>query len=286
MRYGVIDIGSNSVRAMLSENGETIYKLINTTRLAEGMGEEKILKAQPVERTVSAVCFFIEKLKKESVNEIFIFATAAVRYAKNKQVLTNEIFTRTGVKVDVISGELEAYVGRLGSLGDNDGGLIDVGGASTEVLVVKESKQIYSKSIDIGAVKIRDVCGENKSAVLDLVLEKIKLFESIPTTNFFAIGGTATTIASVLLELEPYDPKRVDGLEIELSKLKALEDKLYSLTLEERKKLKGLQPERAKVICGGISLMICLMEKIAITKIAVSEKDNLEGYLKYKTEKI
>ena len=91
MKYGVIDVGSNSVRLMISERGRTLYKLVKTTRLSEGMGEQKILQPEAVERTVRAVSFFIDEAKREQVDKTFVFATAAVRRASNPEVFLQAV---------------------------------------------------------------------------------------------------------------------------------------------------------------------------------------------------
>ncbi len=282
MKFGVIDIGSNSVRLMINENGKTLYKLVNTTKLAEGMGAERLLKSQSVERTVSAVSFFVKKAREEKVDELNIFATAAVRTANNSSDFVKAVKEATDIDVDVISGEMEAFIGRLGAIGDCDGGIIDVGGASTEVTAVINGKQVYSKSLNLGAVKIKDAVGQDKILAKQLITQTIIDYGVIPKTVYRGIGGTATTIAAMILELEVYDPQKVDGFRIGLSELEELADKLYSMTVEQRKKLKGLQPARAEVIAGGAMLLLNIMKKIGIDSLIVSESDNLEGYLELK----
>lgn len=282
MKFGVIDIGSNSVRLMISEDGKTLYKLVEITALAEGMGVEKTLKEQAVDRTVSTVSFFVEHAKSEKVDEILIYATAAVRYASNKDYFVKRIKMATGIDLDVISGELEGYIGRLGALSYNDGGIIDVGGASAEITAVKDGTEIYSKSLDIGVVKIKDACGQDKEKALDFITEKIKEYGDIPKVEYYGIGGTATSIASLMQELEPYDPNKVDGFVIKIEELEKWANKLYSLSLEEKSQLKGLQPKRAEVISGGALLLYKILKKIGVNCLIVSEKDNLEGYLIYK----
>jgi len=282
MKFGVIDIGSNSVRLMINENGKTLYKLVEITALAEGMGEEKILQEQAVDRTVSTVSFFVEHAKSEKVDEILIYATAAVRYANNKDYFIQRIKSATCIDLDVISGELEGYIGRLGALSYNDGGIIDVGGASAEITAVKNGVEIYSKSLDIGVVKIKDACGQSREKALDYITEKIKEYGDIPKVEYYGIGGTATSIASLMQELEPYDPNKVDRFIIELKDLEKWIEKLYSLSIEGKRQLKGLQPKRAEVISGGVLLLYKILKKIGVNRLIVSEKDNLEGYLTYK----
>ncbi len=282
MKYSVIDIGSNSVRLMINLDGKTLYKLVETTRLAEGMGNERMLKSPSVDRTVSAVYFFVNKSRGEKVDKIYIFATEAVRKAVNSADFVKAVKDATGIAVDVISGEIEALIGRIGAVGTADGGIIDVGGASTEVTAVINGQTVYSKSLDLGSVKIKDACGQDREKASKLIDEKVETYGQIPKTEYFGIGGTATSLASVSMELEPYDPEMVHGYKLSVRTLERLVDKLYSLSVEEKRRLKGLQPARAEVISGGALLLLTVMKKIGIDYLIVSESDNLEGYLELK----
>lgn len=286
MKYAVIDIGSNSVRLMMSDGIKTLYKNVKTTRLAESMGEELILKVEPIDRTARAVSFFVEKAKNESADKILIFATAAVRRAKNKSEFLSKVKELCGIDVDVISGETEAKLGVLGALNGGCGGIIDVGGASTEISVISNGENVFTKSIYVGAVNVTDKCGQNIDDVSNYVNNAVKEFGDIPSSNFFAVGGTATSLASICQELEPYDPNKTHGYVITISDLKNLTEKLFSMTVSEREKLKGLQPERAKVIASGAYIVYEIMKIANLKEITVSESDNLEGYLKFVMEKL
>lgn len=279
MLYSVIDIGSNSVRLMLNDGYNTLSKEISTTRLAEGMREEKVLTNVAINRTADAVVNFYKKAVEKKSDQIYIFATAAVRQAKNKDDFVNAVKKRCGAVVEIISGEEEAKLGYLGALNGLDGAVIDVGGASSEIIVVKDKKPLYFKSLDVGAVKIKDECGQDFLAVQDFVLDRIKEYGNVPSSTFYAIGGTATSVAALILELEIYDSKKVDGFVLDKNILSSLVRKLFSLSVEERKKLKGMHPPRAEVIAGGAKLLLEIMNKININTLIVSEKDNLEGYL-------
>lgn len=282
MKFGVIDVGSNSVRLMISVDGITQEKHIQTTRLAENMGTEKMLQAEPIERTVGAVSFFVEMAKREMVDKIYIFATAAVRQSKNKDVFLLKVKEKTGVDVDVISGDSEAFIGAIGALDGNDGGIIDVGGASSEVLVVSGGKIIYSKSINLGAVKIFNDCGQEKQKCLKMIDEFIDDYGEIPRADFYGIGGTATSVASIEMKMQTYNPKLVQGYVVTLKQVEGLRDMLFDLSLEEKLNLAGLQKGRAEIIAGGIALFYAIMKKIGLSSITISEKDNLEGYLSIK----
>ncbi len=280
--FGVIDVGSNSVRLMLNDGVKTLSKTVKTTQLAKGM-VDGVLQPKAIERTAEAVSFFYDKAKIDGATDIFVFATAAVRNAKNKIAFIDMVKALCGAEVDVVSGEDEAMLGYKGALGDNDGGVIDVGGASTEILVGKDKKTLYGKSIYLGAVKTTDACGQDYALASVYVNEKLNEFgKNIPQSEFCAVGGTATSIASMLLELDPYDAQKVNGYQINLSDLQALTEKLYSMTIEQRRLITGLQPDRANVIANGALIVLEIMKKLNITTLKVSESDNLEGYLMMK----
>ncbi len=282
--YAVIDVGSNSVRLMLSDGVNTTSKKVVITRLAQGLINTNNLTLTAVERTANAVCFFVEEAKKQKVDNIFIFATAGVRQAQNGYIFVDKVKELTGLSVDVISGETEAKIGALGALSGKDGGVIDIGGASTEISVVKSGKIVYNKSVDMGAVRLTEKFGQNREEVEKFVTEKIKQFSNDFKCDFYGIGGTATTLAGAMLSLEPYDPKVTHGYQVTKEKLSEKLDYLYGLSVEERKNIKGLHPERAEIITAGAVVLNNLLDYLNINCIIVSEKDNLEGYLMQKME--
>ena len=282
MICAVMDIGSNSVRLLVHDGERVMEKKVITTRLAEGMSNNFELTTEAMQRTVAALSFFCERAKSLRADKIFAFATAAVRKASNRSVFLQLVEEVCGVDVEVVSGETEARLGYVGALGGRDGGLVDVGGASTEVTVIEGGKTVFAKSVDVGAVVVKDVCGQNETAVVEFVDKKTSEFGFVPLAEFCAIGGTATSVAAMLQELNEYMSIKVDGFVVEKDALMSLKNKLFSMSVDERKLLKGLQPQRAEIIAGGVSILLSVMEKIGLDKITVSDRDNLEGFLKLK----
>lgn len=280
MKYGVIDIGSNSVRLLLWEDGCSIYKKLNTTRLGKGIEQSGRLTADAIDRTVRAVGEFEAQAMADGAQEVFAFATAAVRKAANGAEFTAKLFSRYGIQTDVISGEEEARIGFLGALGGRDGGIIDVGGASSEVTIGKNGKIIYAVSADIGAVRLLDMCRDDISLMDSFVRERIAVYGAVPFEgNMCAIGGTATSLVSIQKEMEVYDPAEVDGSVLFLGDVYDLADRLLGMTAEERRALKGMDPNRTDVIGGGAFLLGRIMEYVGADCVTVSEKDNQEGYI-------
>ena len=354
MKYAVIDIGSNSVRLLLWADGRSIYKKIETTRLGGGLSQTGRLSEAAIRRTADAVAAFAREAAREGAEKTAAFATAAVRSAENGRdfvrfvraecgvdvdVISGEkeaalglagalggrdggivdvggasteiteaaregaektaafataavrsaengrdfvrfVRAECGVDVDVISGEKEAALGLAGALGGRDGGIVDVGGASTEITVAAGGKIVCAVSADIGAVRLKDLCGEDRAALARVIAEKTAAFGRVPpTAELYAIGGTATSLAALEKEVEPYDPAQIDGTVLPAECVQAWADKLLSLSQEERLRLRGMDPRRADILGGGVLLLRAAMAAAGAEKIVVSERDNMEGYL-------
>ncbi|MCQ2387655.1 MAG: hypothetical protein MJ066_04345 [Clostridia bacterium] len=284
MKKAVIDIGSNSVRLMLSENNKTLYKIVETTRLANALDKDNNLCGECLNKTLSSLSFFIERAKKEKA-EIYVFATAAFRTAKNGQQLKEQIKEQMGVDVDILSGEEESKMGLMGALNGKKGGIIDIGGASTEIGYYDGKTIKYSKSLPIGAVKMTRLFGEDRTKLEEYLLDKIKEYGTIPKIKYRFIGGTASSIASMLLKLEIFDSNKTNGFTVKYKDVKRLCDNLYSKTTEERRNIVGLEKNRADIIHSGVNILYTIMKNFGIKKVNVSESDNLEGYLICKGEK-
>lgn len=279
MKCAVIDIGSNSVRLLLWADGCSLNKKIYTTRLGEGIAFSPVLRPQAMERTLEAIGECLRQANLFGAEKVYAFATAAVRSAENGREFTRQVFDRYGIQIDVLSGEREAELGMLGALGGKDGGIVDVGGASTEVTVGAGGKVIYAVSANVGAVRLKDACGEDVPALEKYISEKISVYGKIPVCPVTAIGGTATSLAALEYEVEPYDPKKIQGSILTTEQIEKWAKRLLSLSQEERLSLKGMDKRRADILGGGALLLGFVLKKMGADKATVSEQDNLEGYL-------
>ena len=284
MKISAIDVGSNSVRLMVMADGKTLYKQLDTTRLAEGLAGSGVLKPEAIERTARAVQIFAAAAELNGAGTPYVFATAAVRSSKNGADFVARVKALTGIDVDVLIGEEEAACGILGALRGRDGGIIDLGGASTEITLQQGGKTLYSKSVNIGTVRLFDMAGQDRSALQAAIDNSLNGYGSLSLDgkDIYGIGGTATSLAALYHELEKYDPKVVEGTVLTREWLCAEAEKLLSLTVEERRALRGMEPRRADVIAGGCLLMYSILNRFNADRITVSESDNLEGYVLFK----
>ena len=263
-KIAVIDVGSNSVRCMMVADGKILYKTLETTRLGEGLALDKTLKMEAIERTAQAVVAFFRRANAENAQNVVAFATAAARSATNGNVFVKRVKTLCGLDVEVLSGEEEAQIGILGALRGKDGSIVDVGGASTEIITQRGGKIVYEKSVDVGVVRLQDGFGRDRERLQAYANEQVNAFGGVEwVTPIYLIGGTATTLGAVRAGLTQYDAEKVTGVTFSV-------DEIAQIPCVERK--------RADVLAGGALWLKTIARRFALQTLTVSDSDNLEGY--------
>lgn len=273
----IIDIGSNSVRLLLT-NGVFFNKKLITTRLAENKSQLNELNLNSVLRTVDAITQFQTLAKEQGVTKIYAFATEAVRSSKNRSEFLQLVKNATGLEVDVLSGELEAEIGLLGANLGSDGSIIDIGGASTEIAVQKGGKIIYKKSVPLGAVSLSQIPFKSNMELKLYVDDITREFKGAPVFNVKVIGGTSTALATVDLKLEFYDPLKTDGHYLSLTNLQKITNEAFSVSPSVLCERYAITKSRAEVLSGGAYILESILKTLNLSGVSVSEKDNLEGY--------
>ncbi|MDE6691237.1 MAG: hypothetical protein K2K04_04620 [Clostridia bacterium] len=292
MKIAAIDIGSNSVRLMMWADGKTLYKRMKTTRLGEGLNFAPRLLEDACVRTAEAVAEFASAALSDGADKVYAFATAAVRSAENPELFTDKVKELCGIEVDVISGEQEAQIGLLGALGNGDGGqcdcggqcdrggIIDVGGASTEVTVRVGGAVQYSKSVNIGTVRILDAAGRDLNKINAFIAGRIAEYgqKDFSDTEMYAVGGTATRLAAIKQGIREYNAELLHGTVLTVREVENFSKLLTRMSVDEIRQT-TICTKSADLIGGGAALLAAVMKNFKIKKITVSESDNLEGYV-------
>lgn len=278
----VIDIGSNSVRYMLVAGGKILFKKSIVSQMCLGK-KDGLLSPDSMQRTLDTINDFVKEAKKYNY-PIHAFATAGVRNSLNGKDFVDKALKLTNVKIDVLSGEQEAEMALTGVLRGKNGGVIDIGGGSSEIMV-KTDEMSYSHSLDLGAVVLYNQSEDNLEKAQSILDKKIAEYGNIPKSEFYAVGGTATAIASVLLNLKTYSDEKVNGFKIDRENLDyALKE--INVGSEEICKKYCVDKRRATVLKYGALILKNIMLKADIFQVTVSASDNLEGYLLWKTKKV
>lgn len=298
MKIAAIDIGTNSMRLLIGDVQNGMLgdreKWLYPTRMGEGMSEKGI-PAHVMERNLTAYEEAVNLCRHRNVEQIFAFGTSALRDAANSGAFLSKALERTGVPVQIISGTLEselAYLGVTGTVDGKDLLILDVGGGSSEWVLVRDGVRMDGGSVNLGAVRLKENFYKEEDPPGEQTLERMEkhirdLFASVWSTMNFSglslvgIGGTATTLSAMRQELRVYDTHRIQNSRVSKEDIRVLLQRLVSLRLEERKRLPGLQPSRADVIIGGVLIFLEVMEQVGAEELLVSDADNLEGAVLY-----
>jgi exopolyphosphatase / guanosine-5'-triphosphate,3'-diphosphate pyrophosphatase len=296
-RYAVIDVGTNSVKFHIGERDadgswRTILDRAEVTRLGEGLGDQGAIAAEPLERTVAAIAAMVEEARRHQVRAIAAVGTAGLRIARNREEVIAAIRARTGLTVEVISGEEEsrlAYLAVRAGLGATEGSLVvfDTGGGSSQFTFGRGPRVEERFSVNVGAVRYTEqfgLAGPVTPEVLGDTLAAIaadlsRLNGSPRPDELVGMGGAVTNMTAVKLELAPYDPDRVQGAVLDRAELDRQIGLYRSRDADARRGIVGLQPKRAEVILAGACIVRTVMDKLGQPSLTVSDRGLRHGLL-------
>lgn len=298
MKIGTIDIGTNSMRLLIADymDGNLVNrkKYVNTTRIGQGVDEQGYISEDAIERNIDALVEFSRICKKEECQKVYCMGTSALRDSKNKEAFINLAKEKADINVDIISGEKESHLGFMGVLEGLDEVedilVVDIGGGSTEFIIGNEEGIRFSKSENVGALRMtekflnQDPINENEfKQMSDFIYDEIKTtLDCIKNDNvkkIVGIGGTITSLSAINQELEVYSMEKIHNSVVSIDDIKKILQNLKNMTLNDKKTLKGLQSKRADIITAGVEILHIIMKKLEQYEITVSEYDNLEGLI-------
>jgi len=297
----IIDLGSNSVRTMIIKifhNGS--YVMVDQfrfmVRLSQGMGDDHILQLEPMKQTIKAIRTFRWLLERFNVqkDDIHCVATAAVRRAKNQSYFLKLLKQQTGLDFDAITGMEEAYYTYLGvvnTIDIRDFIMIDIGGASTEIALVRDRKLKETAGFDFGAVTLSEtflgtdhISSKNIEKTRSMI---INAFHQYPWINegqnmpLVGVGGSIRTIAKINKNLVDFPFERMHNYRLNKEEINSIYQEILSVDLKKRKQINGIGKTRADIIAGGTFPVQCLLEYLQINQLIVSGNGLREGLFYY-----
>jgi exopolyphosphatase/guanosine-5'-triphosphate,3'-diphosphate pyrophosphatase len=287
MRVASIDIGTNTILLLIAETGEgklkPLFEMETIVGLGKGLQEDGDLSQEAMERGVQTLARYLERCQTMGVQKVFAVGTSALREAKNSGNFLKTIKEKLNLSIEIISGEEEAHLSFLAVIRDlkelNKVTLvIDVGGGSTEFILGKGDRIIQSVSLPLGSVRfteqflLSDPVQEEEWEKMER--EILELLVGIPHPqepfSMVAVGGTATTLASVEIGLDEFIPEKIHHFVLKKEALRKQIDLYRSKSIEERKKIPGLPPARADVILAGGAILYMAMEKLGSPSVLLS----------------
>lgn len=293
----VIDFGTNSTRLLVCTvaRGQVteFERLTTVTRLGEGVDSTNRLTDAAMERVATVIARYREVIDHYEAGRVVALATSAVRDARNAEGFRQSLRERFGLEVRTISGEEEARLTFLGATSRRELSaptmVVDVGGGSTEFVVgTAQTDPDFHVSTQIGSVRQTErhlgddpptaeqtaaAAEEVRSLIARAVPREVRARVGLG----IAVAGTATTLAAIDQALEPYDPRKIEGYELGLSRCQHMLEELASLPLAQRRAVAGLHPDRAPTVVAGAIILIETMRAFSLDAVEASEADILHG---------
>lgn len=293
-RVAAVDCGTNSIRLLVAEVGETLVPLdrrMTIVRLGEGVDRTGMLSEAALERTFTACRAYREVIDGFGAQRVRFVATSASRDARNAEVFTRGVADILGVQPEVVSGQREAelsFTGAISGSGITTPALVvDIGGGSTE-FIHGSLRPDAAISVDMGCVRFTErfaaadpVAPEQVAAIraeagrmLDAVESAVPLHDG---AVLLGLAGTVTTVTALALGLTDYDSDRIHLATVPRAEVARVVGELVSLTREQRTALPVMHPGRADVIVAGALILDEIMLRTGAGSLTASEHDILDG---------
>jgi len=299
MRVAVVDIGSNSTRLLIADVAEgrvssELERRSTVTRLGARVDADGRLRDDAVARVFAALDDYRRMIDERRCDVGLAVLTSAVRDSANGAGFADEVRAHYGLTPHVLSGDEEARLTFFGATSERDPSdltptlVFDIGGGSTELVIGTGAEVLFHASTQAGVVRQterhihtdppseaeRRELADDVSAILRDAVPAERLTD---VRRGIAVAGTATALAAIAQELDPYDPDQVHGYVLGADQCDQILTRLSSMALERRRQLAGLHPDRAPTIVAGVLIFVAVLELFGLHQVEVSEHDILRG---------
>ncbi len=287
MKLAAIDIGSNAIRLqitrILPHKEGLSYKILENIRFPLRLGDDAFRMGEISFRNetkfIQLMLAFRTMLDLYEVDDVYGCATAALRDAKNGDRILKRSYEKSGLHIDVISGELEAELLQLAvQKGDEltDYIHVDVGGGSTEISLVKEGNSYARNSFKLGSV--RNMRKRHEPEEWNKMQSWLTEHSRKTTVIAVGTGGNIKTINKIA------DLKKDELLQ--LTTLKKTVDTINSYSIEERIDHYEMREDRADVIPFASEIYVNVMEWSYATNMLVPDVGLKDGIIEMLYQRI
>jgi exopolyphosphatase/guanosine-5'-triphosphate,3'-diphosphate pyrophosphatase len=293
VRYGVIDLGSNTARLIImTAIPGYAYRLEDeireVVRLRQGM-TARGLSQEAMDRAYFALRLFKRFCDAIQVDVLIPTATSAVREAANGPDFLDRVERELGMTMQVLDGEREAYYGVIGAINDVDirkGYVMDIGGGSAQISRVEDQRFVRGQSALLGALALTegfvttDPISKREYKALQAEIERqLDGFDWLAAGNgpLVGLGGAIRNLAGREAARSDYPLNTLHGFRLSAESLAKTIDELRTLPLAKRRKLAGLRPDRADIILPGAMVAQAVMARLGVDGLTISVNGLREG---------
>ena len=294
---GIIDLGSNSLKLLIAEqrhsnNINVLFERKHQIRLSDYYIDDiPNLSAIGIYKLVLSIQNFNEKCKSFNCDKVIVVATETLRKCANKDIVLSEIKKETGLDVKILSGYEESYLGyisTINTLNYNNYFLVDMGGASIEIALVKNKKFKNYASLPLGPIplssrfnlfnRISPFTRNEFKNYIYREFNKYPWLKQVRNLPIVTIGGSIKNIAQIhICNSDTYIEPCLHYFKMNYSEISYINNRICSLDYNERVNIKGVSKKRADVICASSNFMKYFMLYTHSKKVIINNYGIREG---------
>lgn len=296
-RIAIIDLGSNTARlVVLSTLPGYAYNLDDeireVVRLREGMTDEGLSK-EAVRRALFTLRLFKRFCDSARVDTIIATATSAVREASNGVAFVAQVERDIGLKLQILDGSKEAYYGVMGVLNEvplADGYVVDIGGGSAQLSEVSNRRFKHGTALGLGSLALTErFVHSDPLGVHDYEAIIREISQQLFSVSWFSearnqsgrqlvgLGGTIRNLASMGAKRQGYPLNTLHGYKVSRDSLTESIQQLQVKNLAQRRRIPGLNSDRADIILPGALVIKTIMDRLGCEQLTVSVNGLREG---------
>lgn len=312
--YAAIDLGTNNCRLLIARPSGEHFVVIDAfsrvVRLGEGLAQTGRLSEAAMDRALAALHVCADKLRKRNVHLARSVATEACRRATNGAAFIERVHEETGIHLNIITAQEEARLAVLGchillEQGDGPAMIFDIGGGSTEMVLVETGETVPRildwQSAPWGVVSLTESIGpidDHPQARAEAYAEmrrrvdegfadfavRVSPMREVALAQerirLLGTSGTVTTLASLHLELPHYDRRAVDGLIVPSDSMRAISQSLAKMTYAERVAVPCIGRERSDLVVAGCAILESILDIWPADRLGIADRGIREGILR------
>jgi exopolyphosphatase/guanosine-5'-triphosphate,3'-diphosphate pyrophosphatase len=306
--YGALDLGTNNCRLLVARPADDGFVVVDAfsrvVRLGEGLATSGRISEAAIDRALAALSICADKLRRRRVSLARSVATEACRRAANGRDFVERVYRETGIALDIIPPEEEARLAMLGchrllEPGDGPALIFDIGGGSTELILIDTEGNVPRIkswwSAPWGVVSLTESEGLDFASPDDRLAGYLRMRERVrhafsrfaeqlprdrENLRLLGTSGTVTTLASVHLALPSYDRRVIDGLVVPADSMRTISQMLSRLSPTERAELPCIGAERADLVVAGCAILEAILDIWPATTLGVADRGIREGILR------
>ncbi|MBA5851367.1 Ppx/GppA family phosphatase [Clostridium sp. cel8] len=296
-KIAIIDIGSNSMRIVIVKISkdrayEVLDELKYSVRLGKDMTENGALSEDRIKAAMEALAHFKRLCDANNVNKIIAVATEAVRKASNKIEFIKMVKEKFQIDVRILTGEEESYYDYLGVINSIDiqsGLIVDIGGSSMELILVKNRSIKNCISVPMGAITLTDkllsidgdIYKKSKGLIkyIKEVFNSIDFLKEVENVPLIGIGGSFRTVGKVHRNKVSYPFNNSHNYVISRKDIIQIYNSLKYKEISKYREVKGISKDRWDIFPGAFIAIVTLVKYCNFKKVIISGNGIRQGLI-------